>query len=59
MHIKYELNNAHVCKDNVYFKISYVLVKNITDKVILGIHFISSLYPFLFENDGITTNHFD
>ena len=36
MKIKYELNNAHVCHDNVCFKISSVLVKNLTDKVILG-----------------------
>ena len=36
MKIKYELNNVHVCHDNVYFKIPSVLVKNLTDKVILG-----------------------
>ena len=29
-----------------------------TDKVILGLPFINSLYPFLFEHDGITTNPF-
>ena len=38
MKIKYELNNAHVCHDNVCFKIPFVLVKNMTDKVILGCH---------------------
>ena len=37
MKIKYELNNAHVCHDNVCFKIPSILVKNMTDKVILGI----------------------
>ena len=36
MKIKYELNNAHVCHNNVCFKIPSVLVKNLTDKVILG-----------------------
>ena len=58
MKIKYELNNAHVCYDNVCFKIPYVLVKNMTDKVILGIPFINSLYPFLIEHDGITIDPF-
>ena len=58
MKIKYELNNAHVCHDNVYFKIPSVLVKNMTDKVILGLSFINALYPFLVEHDGITTNPF-
>ena len=32
-----EINNAHVCKDKVCFKTSFVLVKNISDKVILGL----------------------
>ena len=58
MKIKYELNNAHVCHDNVCFKISSVLVKNLTDKVILGLPFINALYPFLVEHDGITTDPF-
>ena len=58
MKIKYELNNAHFCHGNVYFKIPSVLVKNITDKVILGLPFINALYPFLVEHDGITTDPF-
>ena len=58
MKIKYELNNAHVCHDNVCFKIPSVLVKNMTDKVILGLPFINVLYPFLVEHDGITIDPF-
>ena len=58
MKIKYELNNAYVCHGNVCFKIPYVLVKNMTDKVILGLPFINTLYPFLVEHDGITTDSF-
>ena len=58
MKIKYELNNAHVCHDNVCFKIPSVLVKNMTDKVILGLPFINALYPFLVEHDEITTDPF-
>ena len=58
MKIKYELNNAHVCHDNVCFKIPSILVKNMTDKVILGLPFINALYHFLVEYDGITTDPF-
>ena len=58
MKIKYKLNNAHVCHDNVCFKIPFVLVKNMTDKVIHGLPFINALYPFLVEHDGITTDPF-
>ena len=38
MKIKYELNNAHICHDKVYFKILFVLVKNMTDKWFLDFH---------------------
>ena len=58
MKIKYELNNAHVCHGNVCFKIPSVLIKNMTDKVILGLPFINALYLFLVEYDGITTDPF-
>ena len=58
MNIKYKLNNAHVCHGNVCFKISFVLVKNMTNKVILGSPFINALYPFLVEHDGITIDPF-
>jgi hypothetical protein len=56
MHINYELNNAHVCQDNVCFKQSFVLVKNMSDKVILGLPFIALLYPFTTDDEGVTTH---
>ena len=58
MKIKYKSNNDHVCHENVCFKTSFVLVKNMTNKVILGLPFINALYPFLIEHDGITTDSF-
>jgi hypothetical protein len=42
----------------VCFKTSFVLVKNLNDKVILGLPFIHLLYPFTIEEDGITTTPF-
>ena len=59
MKIKYELNNTHVCHEKNCFKIPSVLVKNMIDKVILGLPFINSLYPFLSGHDGITNNPFE
>ena len=58
MQIKYELNNAHICHDNICFKIPSNLVKNMSDKVILGLPFINAWYPFLVKHDGITTDPF-
>ena len=58
MHIKYEINNTHICKDKVCFNTSFVLVKNMSDKVILGLPFIQLLLPFTTDVDGITTAPF-
>jgi hypothetical protein len=55
MQINHELDNIHVCQNNVCFHIPSVLVKNMTNKVILGIPFIFMLYPFQVELDGVST----
>jgi hypothetical protein len=55
LQINYELNNVHVYQDNVYFHIPSVLVKNMSDKVILGIPCICMLYPFKAELGEVST----
>ena len=55
LRIKYELNNVYVCQNNVCFQIPSVLVKNMIEKVILGIPFIFMLYPFKAKLDGVST----
>lgn len=52
------VNTTHVSQNNIYFKIHFVLIKNMTDKVMLEILFIYSLYSFISKNDGITTSPF-
>jgi hypothetical protein len=59
MQITFEINKAHVCQDNVCFKTTFVLVKNMTDKVILGLPFITLLYPFTMDHDGLITYPMD
>ena len=58
MQIKYKISKAHVCQDNTCFKTTFVLVKNMTDRVILGNHFMCLLYPFTTDSEGITTHSF-
>ena len=55
MQINFELNNAQVCQHNVCFHIPSVLVKDMSEKVILGIPFIAMIYPFTAELDGVST----
>ena len=45
LNIELKLPNAHVCRDGVCIKTSFILVKDITSKVILGNPFITLLYP--------------
>jgi hypothetical protein len=52
MQINFEISKAHVCQDNVCFKTSFVVVKNMIDKVILGLPFIILLYPFTTNDEG-------
>jgi hypothetical protein len=59
MQITFEISKAHVCQDNVCFKTSFVLVKNMTDKVILCLPFITLLYPFTTDQDRLITYPMD
>ncbi|CAL9000081.1 unnamed protein product, partial [Prunus brigantina] len=55
--LNYEIPKAHVCQNRVCFKTSFVLIKNITDRVILGLPFISLLYPLQVEFDGVVSSY--
>lgn len=57
LHLKYEILKAHLCQNKICFKTSFVLVKDITDEVILGVPFIALLYPFNVEYAGVTSIH--
>ena len=58
MQIEFKIPNAHVCQDNTCFKTTFVLFKNMTDRVILGNPFMCLLYPFFTDSEGITTHPF-
>ena len=58
MQIEFKIPKAHVCQDNTCFKTTFVLVKNMTDRVILGNPFMCLLYPFTTDSEGITTYPF-
>ncbi|KAI5335122.1 hypothetical protein L3X38_025255 [Prunus dulcis] len=57
LQLNFELPKAHICQNKVCFKTSFVLVKNITDEVILGLPFLALLYPFQVEYDGIISTY--
>jgi hypothetical protein len=60
LNIEFRLPNAHVCRDGIYIQTTFVLVKNITNKVILGNPFIALLYPIReISEKGLTTEILD
>jgi hypothetical protein len=56
MQINFELNNAHVCQNKTCFHTPSVLIKNMSEQVILGMPFIAMIYPFNADLHGIKTN---
>lgn len=54
--MSYKLSNAKICKDQIYYKTYFLLVKNIHGTIILGTSFLALLYPFIIDNQAITTN---
>ena len=58
MQIEFKIPKINVCQDNTCFKTTFVLVKNMTDRVILGNSFMCLLYAFITDSEGITTHPF-
>jgi hypothetical protein len=56
MQINFELNNAHVCQNKTCFHTPSVLIKNMSEQVILGMPFIAMIYPFNADLHGIKIN---
>ncbi|KAL5849078.1 hypothetical protein ACOSQ4_007091 [Xanthoceras sorbifolium] len=56
MLIEYKLSRAAVCNDGVCFETPFVLVKGLSESVILGTSFLSMIYPFTITAEGIESN---
>ena len=57
--IKYKLTNVHIRNHDIYIKQTFILVKDLKEKALLGIPFLSSIYPMWIDNEGIRTKLFD
>ena len=54
--INYKIPNSHICNDGICFETIFVLIKDLSFKIILGNPFMALLYPFLTTAKGIKTN---
>ncbi|RDX88180.1 hypothetical protein CR513_30260, partial [Mucuna pruriens] len=55
MNIQYKLSNARVCKGQICYNTSFVLVKNINTPMVLGTPFLTLLYPFQVTKNELVT----
>ncbi|RVW63132.1 hypothetical protein CK203_063267 [Vitis vinifera] len=53
--IKYKLTDVHIRNHDICIKQTFILVKNLKEKALLGIPFLSSIYPLWVDNQGIRT----
>ncbi|GAB2265362.1 hypothetical protein Dimus_037813 [Dionaea muscipula] len=53
--VKYKLSNAHICNKEYCFRTSFILVKGLSQMIILGTPFLTTIYPFTVDNTGIHT----
>jgi hypothetical protein len=47
LNIEHKISNAHICNNGICFKTTFILVKNITSKIILGTPFLALLDHFI------------
>ena len=53
--INYKIPSVHICNDWICFETIFVLIKDLSSKIILGNPFMDLFYPFLTTNKGIKT----
>ena len=53
--IEYKLQNVHICQNNYCFRTQFVLVQNMIEPLILGTPFITLLYLFQVNDEGVKT----
>ena len=53
----YKISNVHIYNQNVCYKTSFLLVRDMNKWIILGTLFLTLLYPFKVDDQGIKTIH--
>ena len=55
--LQYKIPQGHICKNGICIKTSFLLVKNISHQIVLGTHFLTQLYHFLIDSNGLQTTY--
>ena len=54
--INYKVPNVHICNDGICFETVFILIKDLSSKIILRNPFMALLYPLLMTDEGIKIN---
>ena len=57
--IEYKLSNAHICNQDICIKQTFILVKDLKEKALLGVPFLSFIYHMWVDAQGIRTKLLD
>ena len=57
MKVQYKITQGHICKNCICIKTSFLLVKNISHQIVLGTPFLTQLYPFQIDKQGLRTKY--
>ena len=55
--VQYKILQGHICKNGICVKTSFLLVKNISHQIVLGTPFLTQLYPFQIDSQGLRTKY--
>jgi hypothetical protein len=56
LQVNYKLSNAYICNKNICLPTHFILVKNLTHRIILGTPFLHDIMPIVnIDQNGITT----
>ena len=55
--VQYKIPQGHICKNCICIKTSFLLVKNISHQIVLGTPFLTQLYPFQIDSQGLKTKY--
>ena len=55
--VQYKIPHGHICKKGICIKTSFLLVKNISHQIVLGTPFLTQLYPFQIDSQGLRTKY--
>ena len=55
--VHYKIPQGHICKNGICIKTSFLLVKNISHQIVLGTPFLTQLYPFSIDSQGLKTKN--